>query len=156
MPVHVIAAHLVVITAPLTALLALGYAWRPGIRRALRLPLVAAGVLNVALAVWAEEAGSTLYEALRASAARAGKDLPATVLAHAHQGDALTAVSFALAVTVLAVVWWVLAPGRARGAGAVAASCLLTAAVAAVWWYTGTTLVAGLESVWAQHVMWPS
>ncbi|GIH94328.1 hypothetical protein ACFFMN_05675 [Planobispora siamensis] len=156
MPVHVLAGHLVIVTAPLAALLALVYAWRPAVRRGMRLPLVAAGVLNLAVAVWAEQAGSALYEELTAAADRAGQQLPPTVLSHAHQGDALTVSSFALAVTVLAVVWRSLAPGRERGAGSLIASGVLTAAVVAVWVFTATTVVQALQAVWSHHTLWQS
>ncbi|GII06011.1 hypothetical protein [Planobispora takensis] len=154
MPVHVLAGHLVIVTAPLTALLALLYAWRPAVRRGLRLPLVAAGVLNLAAALWAEQAGSALYEELTATARRAGRQLPPTVLSHAHQGDALAVSCFVLAVTVLVVVRRALAPGRERGTGAIVASGVLSAAVIAVWIFTATTLVQALQAVWSHHTLW--
>ncbi|WP_440107360.1 hypothetical protein [Streptosporangium sp. H16] len=52
MPVHALAGHLVIATAPLAALLALIYAWRPAARRRLRIPFVAAGAVNMALVDW--------------------------------------------------------------------------------------------------------
>ncbi|SEU32736.1 hypothetical protein [Nonomuraea wenchangensis] len=154
MPPHAVAGHLVIVLAPLTALLALIYAWRPTSRSGTRLPLVVLAALDLALAVWAEQAGSTLYEELLASAKDAGHELPPTVLRHAHLGDALTVCSFALLATALVVVWRVLAPGRGRGTGAVVASCVLTAAVVGVWWFTGAALVEALHAVWAQHPLW--
>ncbi|TMR91992.1 hypothetical protein [Nonomuraea basaltis] len=154
MPVHALAGHLVIITAPLATLVALVYAWRPTSRRGMRLPLVVFSVLNAALAIWAGTAGSALLGTLRTTAQGAGQTLSPTVLSHAHEGDYLTLSSVVLVVAVLTVVWWVLAPGREKSAGAIAASWVLTAAVVAVWWFTGTTLAEALESVWSHHTLW--
>ncbi|GAA2216214.1 hypothetical protein GCM10009850_116830 [Nonomuraea monospora] len=154
MPVHALVGHLVLITAPLTALLAVVYAWRPAARRGMRTPLAMAAVLNLALATWAEGAGSALYDTLQTSARNAGGELPAAALDHAHQGDALTVASFVLLVTVLTVVWRTLAPGRERKASGVIASCVLAVAAAAVCWYAGAALIEGLNAVWAQHPGW--
>jgi hypothetical protein len=60
-----LAGHLVIITVPLTALLALVDAWRPRARSGMRTPLLVVSVLNTVLAVWAERAGSRCCASLR-------------------------------------------------------------------------------------------
>jgi len=71
-----LAGHLVIITVPLTALLALVDAWRPRARSGMRTPLLVVSVLNTVLAVWAERAGSALLRQLTAAAEAANQELP--------------------------------------------------------------------------------
>ncbi|MBG0816655.1 hypothetical protein [Planomonospora sp. ID82291] len=153
MPTHALAGHLVIATAPLAALLALVYAWRPTARRRLRLPLLAAGVLNMALVGWAATAGSTLLDTFKASGRTTDGEL-ATAVVHAHQADALSVASLALLLAVLALVWWLLAPGRPPTTGATAAACVLSACALAVCWFDATTLIEATRSVWSHHPLW--
>lgn len=154
MPIHALAGHLVIITAPLTALLALVYAWRPRTRAGMRSPLIVVSALNMALAVWAETAGAALLRQLRIAAEAANQELPAITLAHAHQADRLSVASFALSVAVLAFVWRLLSPRRTRSRGTLVAACVLTACALAIGWFTATTLSDALRSVWAHHTLW--
>jgi len=153
MPIHALVGHVVIITAAIASLLALVYAWRPRSRAGMRVPLVAATALNMALAVWAGSAGSALLDDLERAAGGEGA-LPPTVREHAHGSDALTLASLVLLTAVLALVWWLLSPRRTAGTGTVVASVVLTACALAVVWFGAATLVDGLQAVWDQHSTW--
>lgn len=156
MPVHAVAGHLVVVAAPVTAILALVYALGPPTRRALRWPLVLTGAVTAGLAVWAGEAGGDLLEQLRAAALAQGERLPAAVQHHAKGSDALTVAIVVLGVVVLSVVWGVLRPGRATTVGARVGAALVVVAALAVLVTTGTVLAQAMEAVWSTHGLWPS
>jgi hypothetical protein len=155
MPIHALLGHLVIVTEPITALLALVYAWRPRARAGMRLPLVVFAVLNMLLAYWAGTAGTALLNKLKSAATAANQQLPATVMQHAHNdADALTLATLALLAAVLALVWWLLSPHRPAGAGTLVGAVILTLCVVAVLWFSTVTLLDGLRSVWAQHTLW--
>jgi hypothetical protein len=154
MPLHAAVAHLAVIIAPITAFVALAYALRPVSRRGMRWPLVVGSVASVASAVWAGLAGDSLYEALKHGAAAQGVTLPATVLAHAHGSDVLTLAVVALVVVVLALVWWVLRPGRQSSVASVVAAALLAITAVATLIATGVVLQQALTAVWTLHPYW--
>src|SRR4051794_4015579 len=148
MPVHVIVGHLVIISAPISVLLALVYATRPKARAGMRWPLVVSAVLSFALAVWAEVLGSDLYHQLeQAGPARAGAVAPAYL--HAKAGDLLTVSTLVLAVLVVGLVFWRLSPRRTATGGphALAAGLLVVGALA-VAWYTADTLALAMQAVW--------
>jgi hypothetical protein len=148
MPVHVLAGHLVLLTAPVATLMSLAYALLPRTRGALRWPLLAAVALNCALAIWAAGAGSELYRQLVTA--------PGTpAQAHAKAGDWLAVASVSVALLSLALVFWRLAPRRpASGVGHAAAVAVLTVSAVAVGSTTVSTLIPALESVWSHHEIW--
>lgn len=156
MPAHAAIAHLAVIVAPMTALIALVYALRPASRRGMRWPLIIGSLASVIAAFWAGAVGATLYDALASGASAQGATLPAAVLTHAHGSDTLTLAVVALLLVVLAVVWWVLRPGRAASVGSHVAAAVL--AVAAVVTLVATVLVLteALTAVWTLHPYWRS
>ncbi|MEV4135116.1 hypothetical protein AB0J72_23450 [Dactylosporangium sp. NPDC049742] len=154
MPTHVVMGHLVVVTAPLAAVLALCYAWLPGVRSGMRWPLVVVSAVNAGLAYAAGTTGVRLLDDLRGRADAAGQALPPAVRAHTAQADALSLASLALLLLVLTVVWWLLSPPRPPGAATLIGACLLTVGVLAVGWFTATTLLEAMRAVWAQHPMW--
>jgi hypothetical protein len=153
-PIHVVIGHLVVVTAPLAAVLALGYAWLPQLRAGLRWPLVVFAALNAALAFAAGTTGAELLKDLEGRADAVGRALPAAVRAHTTQADALSLASLALLTVVLTVVWWLLSPRRRPGPATLVGACLLTVCVLAVGWFTATTVLEAMRAVWAQHTMW--
>lgn len=149
MPLHVIVGHVVIIVAPLVALVALVYAAAPRTRRALRWPLVASAVITTALVLWAGDAGSHL---LAQAAAADGNALPPEARRHAEGSDALGIAVFVLVIIVAAVVWWPLRPGRKKsGPGGKLAAVLLGIAAVAVLVTTGTVLMQAMQAVWATH-----
>lgn len=154
MPVHAAVAHLAVIIAPLTAFVALAYALRPASRRGMRWPLVVGSVASVATALWAGAAGDSLYEALKHGAAAQGVTLPTTVLAHAHGSDLLTVAVVALLVVVLALVWWLLRPGRPSSVGSLVAAAVLAVTAGVTLAATGVVLQQALTAVWTLHPYW--
>jgi hypothetical protein len=154
MPLHAAVAHLAVIIAPLTAFVALAYALRPVSRRGMRWPLVVGSVGSVACTVWAGLAGDSLYEALKHGAAAQGVTLPSAVLAHAHGSDALTLAVVALVVVVLALVWWLLRPGRPSSVASVVAAAVLAITAVATLVATGIVLQQALTAVWTLHPYW--
>ncbi|WP_273651697.1 hypothetical protein [Cellulomonas fimi] len=154
MPAHAVAGHLVVIVAPLTALLALVYAAAPRTRTALRVPLVAVGAVTFALALWAGAAGGDLLDQLESAAAATGQPLPAEVRAHAKGSDALTVAVVVLGVAVLATVWGVLRPRRPATTGARIAAGVVAVAAVAVLVTTATVLTEAMGAVWATHGLW--
>ncbi|GAA2987490.1 hypothetical protein [Streptosporangium longisporum] len=154
MPTHALVGHLVIATAPLTALLALVYAWRPQARRRLRIPFVTIGVVNMALVGWAAQAGATLLDMFKATGRTTGEELSATAVVHAHQADALSVASLTLLLAAVVLLWWVLAPSRPRTTGATAGACLLSTCALAVCWFSASTLVEATRSVWTHHTLW--
>src|SRR5512132_57292 len=119
-----------VITAPLTALLAVVDAWRPRARSGMRTPLLVLSVLTTVLAVWAERAGSALLRPLTVAAKAANQELPVITLAHVHQADRLSVTSFVLSVAVLSLVATAAArPARSTVPGP------RSAATASRWWW---------------------
>lgn len=149
MPVHAIAGHVVIIVAPLAAVAALLYAWWPQTRAKLRLPLVLLNLVAFGLGCWASIAGSQLFKTLREQ----GGVLPVTKT-HANLGDALTVALLVLAIAVLALVWWLLAPGRPATVATKVAAVVLTLCAVAVCWLCVTTLSDAMASVWDHHELW--
>jgi hypothetical protein len=154
MPLHAAVAHLAVVIAPLTAFVALAYALRPASRRGMRWPLVVGSVASSVAALWAGVAGNSLYEALKLGAAAQGVTLPSAVLAHAHGSDLLTLAVVALVVVVLALVWWLLRPGRQSSVASVVAAALLAITAVATLIATGVVLQQALTAVWTLHPYW--
>lgn len=154
MPAHAVAGHLVVILAPLVAILALVYTGRPGARRALRWPLVVGGAVAFAVAVWAGDAGGALLEQLEQAASTSGEPLPAAVRTHAKGSDALVVALFALGGAVLAVAWGPLRPGRAVTTPGRVAAVVVAVAGLAVLVTTGTVLVESMRAVWSTQDLW--
>lgn len=154
MPLHAAVAHLAVILAPLTAFVALAYALRPSSRAGMRWPLVVGSVLTAGVAVWAAMAGDDLYHALKTNVEAHGTTLPASVLTHAHGSDLLTGLAAALAVVALALVWWLLRPGRPSSlAGTVAAGVLAVTATGTLY-ATFVVLQQAITAVWSLHPYW--
>lgn len=149
LPAHAVVGHLVVIVAPIAALLAAVYALRPRTRRALRWPVVLGAVLTFALAVWAGQAGGALLDA----SGPAGQ-VPAAVDAHAHGAGLLSAASFLLLVAVAVLVPRVLSPGRPPERRAPIAVTLLVLCALATLVTTGTTLAQAMQAVWSHHPGW--
>ncbi len=154
MPIHAVMGHLVVVSAPLAAFLALGYAWLPQLRAGMRWPLVVLAAVNAALAFMAGTTGAGLLQDLEDRADSAGQALPAAVREHTAQADALSLASLVLLLMVLTVVWWLLAPRRRPGPATLVGACLLTVCVLGVGWFTTTTLAEAMRAVWEQHPMW--
>jgi hypothetical protein len=153
MPVHVLAGHLVIIAAPISVLLALVYALRPAARAGMRWPLLISAVLSFGLAVWAEQAGSALFDQVKqAPAGPAQAAEIAQAYLHVKAGDLLTVTTLVLAVLVVVLVFWRLSPARtAAGGPHRIASGLLVIAALAVAWYTADTLVLGMQAVWSEQ-----
>jgi hypothetical protein len=140
MPVHIIAGHLVIITAPISVLVALVYALRPAARAGMRWPLLVSAGLSFGLAIWAEQAGSELYDRLKQApaASPATPDQAAEVArayVHAKAGDLLTVTTLVLAVVAVVVAFWPLSPRRTAAGGShpIAAAVLVIAALAVAW-----------------------
>ena len=153
MPVHIVAGHLVIIAAPLSVLLALVYALRPGSRAGMRWPLLISAGLSFGLAVFAEQAGSDLYDRLKQAPGREAEAAQAYL--HAKAGDLLTVSTLVLAVLVVVLVFWRLSPSRTAAGGphAIAAGLLVVGALA-VAWYTADTLVLAMQAVWSDQASW--
>jgi hypothetical protein len=150
MPIHAVVGHLVVILAPITALLALVYAGRHRARPALRWPLVAGSVLTAALVVWAGEVGGTLLDRVKEHGTVAET---AAATAHAKDSDTLALTVFVLLAIVLIAVLRLARPGRIGTAPRIAAVLLALGAVA-VLVTTWTTLSSALAAVWEHHPSW--
>lgn len=151
MPIHVVVAHIAVILAPISALLALAYAIWPDARGRLRWPLLVATAAALTTVIWAGLSGSSLYHSLDAAAKDAGSALPPPVFAHAHGSDLLSLAMVGLAALVAAFVWRLLSPGRTPDrVGRVAAGVLAVAAVATII-ATGLVLAQAIAAVWAQQ-----
>src|SRR3954447_5929332 len=151
MPIHVVAGHLVIIAAPISVLVALVYALRPAARAGMRWPLLVSAVLSCGLAIWAEDAGSALYDRLEQAPVAPGRAAQvAQLYAHAKAADLLSVASFVLAVLVVVLVFWRLSPRRtAAGSPHAIAAGLLVVAALAVAWYTADTLVLAMQAVWS-------
>ncbi|MCA0307242.1 MAG: hypothetical protein LCH87_07740 [Actinobacteria bacterium] len=151
MPIHVVVAHIAVILAPISALLALAYAIWPDARGRLRWPLLVATAAALTTVISAEVSGSSLYHSLDAAAKRSATALPRPVFAHAHGSGLLSLTVVGLAALVAAFVWRLLSPGRTPDrAGRVAAGVLAVAALATII-ATGLVLAQAIAAVWAQQ-----
>src|SRR3954447_17487878 len=151
MPVHVVVGHLVIIAAPISVLVALVYALRPAARPGMRWPLLVSAGVSFGLAVWAEDAGSALFEQLELAPVTSGRTGEAAqAYPHAKAADLLSGASFVLAALVVVLVFWRLSPRRTATGGphAIAAGLLVVAALA-VAWYTADTLALAMQAVWA-------
>jgi uncharacterized membrane protein len=148
MPLHVIAGHLAIVTAPIAALVALVYALVPRVRPRARWPLLAATAVNCALALWASTTGSELYEALGAAPGTTAHD-------HAKASEGLAVASLVLLVVAAVLAFWRGAPRRPTAGvvhvATVAALALGAVAVAAT---TVGTVAPALASVWSHHEIW--
>lgn len=149
LPAHAVVGHLVVIVAPIAALLACVYALRPRTRRVLRWPLVAGALLTFVLAVWAGQAGGDLLDA-----SGPASQVPAAVDAHTHGAALLSAASFTLLVAVAVLVPRALSPARPPERRAPVAVTLLVLCAVATLVTTGTTLLQAMEAVWSHHPGW--
>lgn len=154
LPAHAVVGHLVVIVAPLAAILAAVYALRPRARRALRWPLVVTTLLTFVLVLWAGEVGGTLLDALERSSAAAGTTAAGVIDAHAHGSSSLAAAAFALLVAVAVLVPRALAPGRSPQHRAPVAVGVLVLCALATLVTTATTLAQAMQAVWAQQPGW--
>lgn len=154
MPFHVVIAHIAVIVAPLTALIALVYAVRPAVRRGMRWPLVVGAAASVTLTVMAADAGETLWKSLKSAAEARSLTLPVTVWAHAHGSDVFTLSVVALAILAVAFAWWLLRPGRTQTVWTVVAAVLLSISALATLVTTGIVLAQAMTAVWSQHPLW--
>ena len=149
MPIHAAVGHLVVVLAPLTAVMAFGYAAVPGLRRGLRWPLIGGSASSLGLAVWAGEVGGDLLTELEAAA---GGSLPAQVGHHAKGSDALGVALAVLTTVVVVVCWRYLPPGRTGTSRRPAV--ILTAAGAMVLVTAATVLTQAMQAMWATHLWW--
>ena len=154
MPPHAAVAHLAVILAPLTAFVALAYALRPASRRGMRWPLVLGSVLSTGVVIWAALEGDTLIKALIAGAKAKGTTLPATVAAHAHGSDLLTLSVVGLVIVVLALVWWLLRPGRTSTVATKVGAAVLAVTALGTLYATAVVLQQALTAVWTLHPYW--
>lgn len=151
MPVHAIAGHLVVVVAPLAAIVALWYAARPASRRGLRWPLVASSTLTLGLVVWAAEAAKPLLASVKARGT-AGEVVAAT--AHSKGTDSLALSSAALFLTALVALWLLRRPDRTDGPASRVVAITLALCGLAVLATTWTTLSSALQAVWLHHPSW--
>jgi hypothetical protein len=154
MPVHAAIAHLAVIIAPLTAFVALAYALLPASRRGMRWPLVVGAMLSIAAVVWTSEVGGDLLTAMKAGAAARGTTLPAEVTTHAHGSDVLFLGVVALGIAVVALVWWLLRPGRTTSIATFVAAAVLAVAALSTLAATAIVLQQALTAVWTLHPYW--
>ena len=150
MPVHAVVGHLVVILAPITALLAIVYAISSRSRSGLRWPLLIGAVLTAGLVVWAGEVGGDLLT--RVTAQGAPTEVTAAA-AHAKGSDSLSVAVFALLALVLISVLRLLRPGR-TGTGPRIAAVLVVLSAVGVLVTTWTTLSSALAAVWSHHPAW--
>jgi hypothetical protein len=150
MPIHAVAGHLVIIFAPITALIAILYAASSPARSGLRWPLLAGAVVTAGLVVWAGEVGGDLLERIKTSGP-ASEVTAATI--HAKDSDALSVAVFVLLAMVLLSVLRLLRPGR-TGTGPRIAAILLALSAVAVLVTTWTSLSSALAAVWSHHPSW--
>lgn len=144
MPTHALLASATLVVAGVAALLSLGYAWCPRLRRALRWPLLATATAATLLALAAVTAGSSLLRELEKSAEAAEV---AAAQTHGHSADGFAIAVLCLLVAVLATIWSALAPGRERwSAGMWVAAALLTATAIAAILTGGQVLNAALDA----------
>ena len=145
MPSHPALASATLVSAGAAAILALGYAWSPRLRRALRWPLLASTAAATLLALAAATAGSALLREVETSAH--AREV-AAAQAHGHSADGFAIAVLSLLVVVLATIWSALRPGRARwSAGMWAGAALLTATAVATIVTGGQVLDAALDAV---------
>jgi multisubunit Na+/H+ antiporter MnhB subunit len=129
----------------MAALLSLGYAWSPRLRRVLRWPLLATAIAAAVGIVVAATAGSSLLHDLENSA---GAAEVAAAQAHGHRADGFAVAVLCLLVVVLATIWSTLRPGRERwSAGMWLGAALLTATAVATIATGGQVLNAALHAV---------
>ena len=144
MPLHAVLATATLVLAGIAAVLALGYAWSPRLRRALRWPLLATATAATLLALAAATAGSSLLYDLEKSADAAEV---AAAQAHGHSADGFAVAVLCLLVVVLATIWSALRPGRERwSAGMWVGAALLTATAVATIVTGGQVLDAALDA----------
>jgi hypothetical protein len=151
MPVHAIAGHLVVVVAPLAAVVAIWYAVQPASRRALRWPLVASSTSAIALALWAGEAAKPLLTSVKTHGT-AAEVVAAT--AHAKGADALALSLAGLVSAALVALWLLRRPGRVAGPVSWTVAVALALSGLAVLATTWTTVAAALDAVWTHHPSW--
>lgn len=145
MPIHVLIAHLVVVLAPMAAVVAGVYAIAPSTRGLLRWPFVVLAGGTAALAAWAGEAGGDLLDQVTATGS------PTEVAAatdHAKGSGALTLTVFALAAMAVVAGWWLLRPGRSPSPVTRVGSVVLAVTAAVVVSATVSTVMSALDAVW--------
>lgn len=134
MPSHVMLASATLLSAALAALLALGYALLPRLRRGLRWPLLVVASGATALTLVAATAGSSLLHDLEKSANAAEV---AAAQAHGHTADGFAIAVLCLLAVVLATIWSVLRPGREPWSAGMRLGAALLAATAVATILTG-------------------
>jgi multisubunit Na+/H+ antiporter MnhB subunit len=145
MPPHPVLASATLVATGIAALLSLGYAWSPRVRRALRWPLLATAIAATLGVVVAATAGSSLLHDLEKSA---GSAEVAAAQAHGHSADGFAVAVLCLLVVVLATIWSTLRPGRERwSAGMWFGAALLSATAIATIITGGQVLNAALDAV---------
>lgn len=144
MPSHPALASATLVSAGVATLLALGYAWSPRLRSALRWPLLATATAATVLTLVAATAGSSLLHDLEKSADAAEV---AAAQAHGHTADGFAIAVLGLLVVVLATIWTTLRPGQERwSAGMWVGAALLTATAVATIVTGGQVLDAALAA----------
>jgi hypothetical protein len=149
LPLHALVVHAVVAFVPLSALIAIGYAVRPGWRRVLRWPTVAGAVVSGATAYVAAQSGQALL--LRVSQVRASTTNFDLLQQHQTWGDRAKWLCLVFMVLTLALVWFARPPEEESPRGhpidVILAVLVVIAAVTAT-----TTVVlaghAGAQVVW--------
>ena len=150
LPLHPLVVHAVVAFVPLSALIAIGYAVRPGWRTVLRWPSVAGAVVSGTAAWVAAESGLALLQ--RVSQVRASTTDFVLLSQHQAWGDRAKVLCLVFAVLTLALVWFARPPDeespRGRPTDVILAVLVVIAAVSAT-----TTVVlaghAGSRVVWS-------
>ncbi|HEX2704381.1 MAG TPA: DUF2231 domain-containing protein [Candidatus Lustribacter sp.] len=119
LPIHALVIHVVVILAPLSALLALAYALAPRWRRTLRWPTALGALVTGVSGVVAGESGKWLDERVIASIVPTDPTVAAHLKAlgeHVAAGERLEKVCVAFMIVMLATVFWAApAPAAERG-----------------------------------------
>ncbi|CAM3671281.1 DUF2231 domain-containing protein [Nocardioides zeicaulis] len=140
LPVHALVVHAVVVLGPLSALMLLAYALRPGWRTGLRWPTVVLAV-GTAVAAWvATQSG----EALEHRVGDPGYD-------HAEKGDLAAISMYVLAGATLVVVFLLARAGQAARTSVVGAVVALAAAGFAIFAVVNAGH-SGASSVWKDIV----
>lgn len=128
---HSFLVYAMIVVIPLTALVALAYAFLRAWRKRLRGLLVLLTVAAVGLMAWASSEGSL---ALSAVEARGSQAEFAAAWSHAEASANVAYATIGLLVVVLVTVWWVLRPDKAPTLmGHVAAIVLALAALSNIW-----------------------
>lgn len=131
LPVHILVLHAFVVIAPVTALVALAYVFRPKWRPVLRWPVGVLAVLTGIAGLVTKESGEKLAYRLvpdleTVQAQGSADPQVQAVLNHAQSGDLAGAVGLILMVAVLIAVVWAVRDRTERLFGSLVPSMLLT------------------------------